>query len=151
MGVDRSLLIRLKDWIVFDWPRAGEVGRLAISVAGIPYITPVNFSVIDGNVVVQMGTGLFAFHLDADRVAFEVDHVDAGARSGWSVVVRGTARILAYQDVARLEHLLPRPLVAAPGTRVFAIYPEAITGRVITLGTEPSETVEVSRSRSTRP
>lgn len=110
---------------------AGETGRLAISIDDGPDIIPVNFAVFENEVIVRIGPGAFANHLDQASVAFEVDYAEAYSKAGWSVVVRGSARILNLEEVARLGRNLPTPLVMHPGIRVFSIRPDAISGRSI--------------------
>jgi hypothetical protein len=82
-------------------------------------------------VIVRIGPGAFANHLDQASVAFEVDFAEAYSKAGWSVVVRGSARILNLEEVARPGRNLPNPLVMHPGIRVFSIRPDAISGRSI--------------------
>jgi len=68
------------------------------------------------------------------RLAFEIDHAEPHSKRGWSVVARGTARTVTYDDVARLGRNLPRPIVMKPGMRVFTIRPDDIIGRSIQPG-----------------
>ena len=110
---------------------SSNAGRIAINGPRSPYVIPVNFSVIDGGVVIRLGTGWAAFHLDGSAVTFETDEAAASRRSGWSVVVEGVARVVPYDDVARLGVNLPTPMVAVPGVRVFEIVPFKVTGRVV--------------------
>ena len=79
---------------------ASGVGRVAINGYRSPYVIPVNFTVVEGGIVIRLGTGWAAFHLDGSAVTFEADHVEASPRTGWSVVVEGIARIVPYDDVA---------------------------------------------------
>jgi nitroimidazol reductase NimA-like FMN-containing flavoprotein (pyridoxamine 5'-phosphate oxidase superfamily) len=81
------------------------VGRLAFMDAGEPMIVPV-LHAVDGHSVVfrtTVGAKLLAASMGAP-VAFEVDGIDAGLRTGWSVVVRGTAGEVI--DPSEVEHLL---------------------------------------------
>ena len=110
-----------------------------INGAHSPYVIPVNFSLVEGGVVIRLGTGWAAFQLDGAAVTFETDEAMASQRSGWSVVVEGVARAVPYEEVARLGTNLPMPIVTAPGVRVFEIIPFKVTGRAV----EPD--LEVSR------
>ena len=110
---------------------SSSVGRIAVNGPRSPYVIPVNFSVIDGGVVIRLGTGWAAFHLDGSAVTFETDEGAASRRSGWSVVVEGVACVVPYDDVARLGVNLPTPMVTVPGVRVFEIVPFKVTGRVV--------------------
>ena len=110
---------------------ASGVGRVAINGDRSPYVIPVNFTVAGGGVIIRLGTGWAAYHLDGAAVTFEADQVEASQHSGWSVVVEGVARAVPYDDVARLGANLPNPIVTVPGVRVFEIVPFKVTGRVI--------------------
>ena len=107
------------------------VGRVAINGPQSPYVIPVNFTVVEGGIVIRLGTGWAAFHLDGAAVTFETDEATASRRSGWSVVVEGVARVVPYDDVARLGVNLPTPIVTEPGVRVFEIIPFKVTGRAV--------------------
>ena len=90
-----------------------------------------NFTVVEGGIVIRLGTGWAAFHLNGAAVTFEADQAAASRHSGWSVVVEGIARIVPYDDVARLGANLPTPIVSVPGVRVFEIVPFKVTGRAV--------------------
>ena len=108
-----------------------SVGRIAVNGPRSPYVIPVNFTVVEGGIVIRLGTGWAAFHLDGVAVTFETDQAAASRRSGWSVVVEGVARIVPYDEVARLGVNLPTPMVSVPGVRVFEIIPFKVTGRAV--------------------
>ncbi len=110
---------------------AAGVGRVAINGDPSPHIIPVNFRVIEGGIVIRLGAGWAAFHLDGAAVTFETDQAAASRRSAWSVVVEGVAHIVPYDDVARLGANLPNPIVTIPGVRVFEIVPNRVTGRAV--------------------
>jgi Pyridoxamine 5'-phosphate oxidase len=62
------------------------------------------------------------------RVAFEVDAVDEGSRTGWSVVVRGQAAEVARR--AALERLRALPLYPwAPGAKALRPHPAGLDHR----------------------
>jgi hypothetical protein len=55
---------------------------------------PVNFTIGDGEIHLRTaGYSSLARECDGSQVAFQADDVDAFNRSGWSVLLRGTARI----------------------------------------------------------
>jgi len=110
-----------------------QVGRVAVVDDRGPVVFPVNF-VFDRHMVVfrtDEGTKLDAA-ARCSRVAFEIDGIDAAARTGWSVVVRGEAvEVTGRRELARLRKL---PLVSwAPGagSRYVRILPAKLTGRRI--------------------
>jgi hypothetical protein len=110
---------------------SGRVGRLAINREGSPFVIPVNFSVCDEMILIRLRPGFAAHHIDGATVTFEIDHAEPYSKQGWSVVVEGSARLLTYEEVARLGRNVPHPLVMYPGARVFSIRPDKISGRSI--------------------
>jgi hypothetical protein len=117
----RTLLIRTGE--------SGRVGRLAINREGAPYVIPVNFSVCEEMILVRLRPGFAAYNLDGATVTFEIDHVEPYSKRGWSVEVEGPARLLTNEEAARIGRNDPHPLVMYPGTRVFSIRPDKISGR----------------------
>ena len=110
---------------------SGEVGRLAMSREGPPHLVPLNFSVCGDDILIRLGPGFAAYHLDGETVTFEIDHSESYSRKGWSVLAEGTARVLTYDEVAQLGRNVPHPTVMEPGMRVFAIRLETVSGRSI--------------------
>ena len=110
---------------------SGEVGRLAMNREGAPHLVPLNFSVCGDDILVRLGPGFAAYHLEGETVAFEIDHSESYSRKGWSVLVEGTARVLTYDEIAKLGRNVPHPTVMEPGMRVFAIRLEKVSGRSI--------------------
>lgn len=107
------------------------LGRIAITVGALPSILPVNFRLIDGEIVFRTGVGTKLDAATANAVvAFEVDDLDPFGHTGWSVVVTGVAREVVDSD--RLANLdvtaIPR-WAPEPASRVVAIAPQMITGR----------------------
>src|SRR5205823_6700484 len=68
------------------------VGRVGISIGALPVVLPVNYAMLDGDVVVRTspGTKLDAA-LAGSVVAFEVDQVDPIYHEGSSVLPQGRA------------------------------------------------------------
>lgn len=85
-------------------------GRLAVVMSnGAPVIRPVNyvFDRATQSVVFRTARGS-KFHalLRATKAAFEIDGIDEGTRTGWSVIIEGvTAEINRPHDLGRLERL----------------------------------------------
>lgn len=116
--------------------------RLADHPAGIgrvgtggpsPNILPVNY-VLDGrSVVFRTGEGRKLTAVGAhERVAFEVDHLDAEAHTGWSVVLRGFAhRVTDPAEIERLDALGLQPWDPSPKTAVVRITTRMVEGREI--------------------
>lgn len=106
-----------------------SVGRLALTDSSGPDVMPVNY-VLDGEDVLIATTtyGAIARGATGRRVAFEADHTDPATRSGWSVVVRGTAH-----PAELFEPMATSPVAWADGPRshVLRIRPATITGRQV--------------------
>lgn len=111
-----------------------SVGRLVTIVGGQPEIFPVNFVTQRRTVLFRtaQGTKLYSAVM-TDRVTFEAD--DHTAAEGWSVIVKGRARLLsANADILDAEEapLLSWPAALKPHyVRVISM---EITGRRFTFG-----------------
>lgn len=108
------------------------VGRIAFVHEGAPMVLPVNHHVEGWAVLFRtdLGSKLSAAIMER-AVAFEVDHYDASDRSGWSVLVTGTATSVDDADeIAELDQLELSPW-ATGGERVHwvRIQPDEISGR----------------------
>lgn len=109
---------------------AHYLGRVGVSIGAIPAIFPVNYTMVDGDVVFLTGDGTKL--VTAARgavVAFEVDQVDMVYREGWSVHAVGQAEEIDPGEAAAL------PVTPwAPGERSHAIRirPDLLSGRRIT-------------------
>ncbi len=120
--------------------RAGVVGRIALSTPTGPHIVPVNYSIVDSEIIVRTSaySVLGTYGRDA-TLAFEVDHLDLQNQRGWSVVARGRADVIT--DQTELEHIRkvwePRPW--AGGTRgLFLRIPwTELSGRQLGDGWQP--------------
>lgn len=108
-----------------------KVGRVGISVRALPVVLPVNYSLLDGDIVIRTGAGTkLDAALSGAVVAFEIDGTDPMYHSGWSVLVQGRASEMTdASQVARARELPLRPW--APGMRdhYVRIAPERISGR----------------------
>jgi uncharacterized protein len=113
------------------------LGRLVTSVEGEPEIFPVNFVVQNRTVIFRtaVGTKLVSAAINS-RVAFEAD--DHNVAEGWSVIVKGTARILhSVEDIEKAERAQLLPWTATVKTHYVRIVPTQITGRRFVFGSEP--------------
>ena len=111
------------------------VGRLAFQLDGELTILPVVHTV-DGVDVCFRTTGDSKIQaaVDHDPVAFEVDQFDASTRTGWSVVVQGTALVVDDEaDVRRLDRVARAPWVPPhPGPSTWVrVRTQSITGRAL--------------------
>lgn len=106
-------------------------GRVGLSTDNQPEIFPVDYSVLEGEVVFRTADGTKLRHLTANpAVAFEVDERDG--EDAWSISLRGSARVL--HDPTQIGHVeqLSWPDWVPTRTYVYVvIHPHAITGRRI--------------------
>ncbi|MBO1414558.1 pyridoxamine 5'-phosphate oxidase family protein [Streptomyces sp. FH025] len=119
------------------WARLapGGIGRVALSTDSGPVVLPVNYRIHDGAVVYRTGVGSTPASAAGNRVAFEVDHIDEALRTGWSILVSGTA--VRVDDQVAVEQLTrqgdPDPWAGGERDVWIAIAPSAVTGRTISI------------------
>lgn len=111
---------------------------MAVSTGdGAPLIRPVNYVFDDRSQSVVFRTAHGSkFHalLRSAHAAFEIDGIDEGERTGWSVIMRGvTDEIVGPTEVRRLENLGLE--LWAPGRKAHWMYIRAwtVSGRRIVL------------------
>lgn len=111
-----------------------EVGRLVVCVGGNPEIFPVNFVTDNRTVLIRTAEGTKLAAVAANpQVAFEVDGFDPVRGEAWSVIVRGTARVLDKLNEIHAAQELPLvPWHATPKPIFVRIEPAAISGRRFT-------------------
>lgn len=115
------------------------VGRVAYTLGDRPVIVPINYVLSGNDVLLRTDAGsAFGRAVDGQVVALEIDRIDRTTRTGWSVVVQGTA------TVTDLTGLPPRPSLAglepwAEGRRglLVRIEVDSITGRRLVAQTSP--------------
>ncbi|RMH77768.1 MAG: pyridoxamine 5'-phosphate oxidase family protein [Actinomyces sp.] len=117
----------------WDELRRGQVGRLAVSIAGQPDIFPVNYAVDDETIVIRTAPGTkLAAAILGRGVAFEIDELDPEARLGWSVVVKGEATELRDLDeIVAAGDLGIETWAEGDRQRFLRIVPSSVTGRRI--------------------
>lgn len=112
---------------------AGEsVGRVAVSVSALPAIFPVNFTVVDGNILFLTGDGMKAHAaVEGAVVGFEVDHIDPENQTGWSVMLVGQARLVTEEARTAFEDVHLSSWVAGHRSHLVILHPEFVSGRRI--------------------
>lgn len=115
------------------------LGRLGLSFRGQPEVYPVNFLAHDHRILLRTVEGTKLAELTVNnKVALEADR--RSAHSVWSVMVKGTARILeTAEEIAEAERLPLRTWTAAVKTVFVEITPQEVTGRRIAIGPEPDD------------
>ena len=108
------------------------VGRIGFFADGEIVILPVNYLVDGQDVVFRTGAGSKLSSVsNKNLVGFETDSYDAGARSGWSVVISGFTEMVESDDeIRRLNDLgLQSWVSSADAPSWIRIRPTSITGR----------------------
>ena len=102
---------------------ASGVGRVAVTIVGVPRIIPVNYSVAGDMIYFRTAPGTILNNVTVQKVAFEADAVDPASRSGWSVCVVGSGFSSGGGG--------PAVDSWAPGTRElrYRIVPDEVSGR----------------------
>lgn len=109
-----------------------SVGRIAVSISALPAILPVNYRMVDGDVVFLTGDGLKSNAAIAGHVVgFEVDHLDPERRTGWSVMMVGRARMVPDGEREAMGDLDLSPWAGGAKAHLVRIHPEFISGRRI--------------------
>ena len=112
----------------------GRVGRVAVIIDDAPHVIPVNYVAEGVTIVFRTADGTILEDVALRKVAFEVDSINEGSHTGWSVCVHGYGRDItdAVDDDSRSLHA--RGIECwAPGERdrYFKIVPNEVTGRFI--------------------
>lgn len=127
-SLDRDACLALLNTVVIGrvaW--AGDDRRVVV--------VPVNFILDDGTVVFRTALGGKLSAVREGRLlSFEADDVEPGLRTGWSVLVSGTAEVVT--DTAAIDHLERLPLAPWPSTATpyfVRLHADEITGRRLPL------------------
>lgn len=109
-----------------------RLGRVAVDSDSLPAIFPVNYALLDEDVVFRTAPGSKLCAGILERVvAFEVDATMPAGTTGWSVLVVGHAAQIRYPPMLeRAQRLGLRPWVPGPRDYFVKISTEHISGRV---------------------
>ena len=110
-----------------------SIGRIAVAdFNAAPLVVPVNYR-LDGEAIVfrtDYGSKFRLAVLGEQPVSFEIDGVDPGRRTGWSVLLQGNA---AEIDEPEGERLSLQPWAPGRKSHWVRVAPGSITGRRIRL------------------
>jgi nitroimidazol reductase NimA-like FMN-containing flavoprotein (pyridoxamine 5'-phosphate oxidase superfamily) len=109
-----------------------SVGRVGFIVDGKPEVLPVNFAIDGETILFRTAEGNVLSNASMSVVAFEVDNLNEGDQSGWSVLVQGFARDIgdAVDPTSRrLKQLTLETWPPGARPRWFHITPDKVTGR----------------------
>lgn len=121
------------------------VGRIGYVTDGIAIILPVNFTVLDGDIIFCTANGsLLKWLRLRGHLSFQVDESRWADREGWSVLIHGVAREVT--DPHELEVLRRGPMrswLRSSAEHWVRIRIETISGRA--LNAAPHATGELTR------
>ena len=134
---DGNPVLELDDEQSWRLLNATKHGRLVVSVAGEPDIFPVNYLTSDRKIYLRTAPGNKLAQLTINsRVLFETDGVLSD--EAWSVVLRGTARVLTNSsELATVEELGLKTWVPTLKDFYVEIVPTSLSGRHFQLGEQP--------------
>jgi hypothetical protein len=121
-------LVELDEAECWELLRTQALGRVGYDDGRGPVIVPLNFQAADGCIRIRTSPhSALGLRVKDRHVAFEVDHVDQEARTGWSVLVRGLAS-LADVDLDG-DRDGPDAWPAGPKPLIVEIDAEQVSGR----------------------
>lgn len=116
---------------------AHEVARVAFVTATGPAILPVTYAFTAGRLVFRTSPSSPLATAIGEPVALEIDQVDTAQRTGWSVVVTGTAHAAVGPMVDRTGSPTVEPWPRGRRDLYVVIEPVRITGRRILASSGP--------------
>ncbi len=112
-----------------------DIGRVAFTITGdaAPTVLPVNYSVVDGNIVFRSTLAGDIMRHSRGYASFQVDSFDHERREGWSVLASGRCEwIHDHDELARIpQGRLPQPWAEGARDQVLRITPGRLSGRRI--------------------
>jgi uncharacterized protein len=108
-----------------------SIGRVVFTDAALPAAQPVTY-LLDGEEIVFRAAGgdKLAAAAPGAVVAFQVDRLDTGTRTGWTVLGVGEAyEVLVPERLAELADRLPRPWAPHRTAHTFAVPLQRLAGR----------------------
>ena len=110
---------------------AAGFGRIGASVGALPIVLPVNYALVDDEVVFRAVPGTrFDTATTQAIVAFEIDGWAADAGTGWSVLLQGHTTTVDEGELDRMRALpLPPWTAGDAGARFVRIRTSTLTGR----------------------
>jgi hypothetical protein len=108
-----------------------RLGRIALSVAALPAVVPVQYRLVGERVVVGVEDDDLYAALTDNIVAFEVDRIDGETNLGWTVLVVGRSRPAGDLSLAGFEvpgYELPGATAFPPSDRLIGISVDRLSG-----------------------
>ena len=137
MAIEQGPITVLDDREAWTLLSSVSLGRLVTSFGGQLEIFPVNFVTQNDTVLFRTaeGTKLFTTVMN-EKVLFEAD--DHTVAEGWSVIVRGTARLLiSAEEIREADQTVLTPWVPTEKLRYVRVTPAEVSARRFRFGPEP--------------
>ncbi len=111
----------------------GGIGRFVFVDQRGPVAWPVNFRMLDGDVVFRTNSGSSALEaLTEGETSFEVDRVDDALTEGWSVLLTGPSHLIVDPiEQERVRSIGTTPWAGGEHDAFVRMEPTTITGRRI--------------------
>jgi hypothetical protein len=111
----------------------GGVGRFVFSDDRGPVALPVNYRVLDGDIVFRTESDASSLaNLAGETVSFEVDHLDEALTEGWSVLLTGISRVIVLPaELEQARSLDIGPWAGGDRDTFVRLIPQVVTGRRI--------------------
>src|SRR6478672_1444647 len=138
---DGNPILTLDDDQAWTLIEATKHGRLVVTVAGEPDIFPVNYAASGRKLFLRTAPGNKLAQLTINaKVLFETDGILS--QEAWSVVLRGTARVLSNSDeLAAIEELGLKTWVPTLKDFYVEIDPKSVSGRHFVFGEQPEREI----------
>ena len=137
MEIDRRGMEVLARDVALRLLETVPVGRVVVSEHALPVAFPVNFALLDGDVIFRTSTGSkLGAAVHKAVLAFEADRIDPDLCRGWSVLIQGWASLITRPDeLARAEALGLHSWAPTTRGHFVRIHSEMVSGRRL-LGAE---------------
>ena len=138
---DGQPVLELDDEQSWKLLEATRHGRLVVSVAGEPDIFPVNYLASGRKIYLRTAPGNKLAQLTINsHVLLETDGILSD--EAWSVVLRGTARVLSNStEIAAVEELGLKTWVPTLKDFYVEVVPTSVSGRHFVLGEQPEREI----------
>jgi nitroimidazol reductase NimA-like FMN-containing flavoprotein (pyridoxamine 5'-phosphate oxidase superfamily) len=138
---DGNPILELDDEKSWELLEATKHGRIVVSVAGEPDIFPVNYVTSGRKLYLRTAPGNKLAQLTINsRVLFEADGILSD--EAWSVVLRGTARVLSTSaEIEAVEALGLKTWVPTLKDFYVEILPTSVSGRHFQFGEQPEREI----------
>jgi nitroimidazol reductase NimA-like FMN-containing flavoprotein (pyridoxamine 5'-phosphate oxidase superfamily) len=138
---DGQPVLELDDEQSWNLLEATRHGRLVVSVAGEPDIFPVNYLASGRKIYLRTAPGNKLAQLTINSsVLLETDGILSD--EAWSVVLRGTARVLSNSaELAAVEELGLKTWVPTLKDFYVEVVPTSVSGRHFELGEQPEREI----------